>query len=288
MGNELIEALRAGDLARVRTALRRDPQQARKPRSICEAAGLAFQAAIELLVEQGADLNAASRGYRPLHNLIQTKPHEAGGTPSPERLGCLDWMLERGADPEQAGAWPSARAVIIAAFSGQAEYVNRLRRKDDAFAAAALADRKLVEATLRNRPAFASERDTGGLTALQCAAGSRMPGRYLEIAQLLIAAGADVLAKTKSWSHDIDAVYLAASARKADLFDLLLDRGADATEALTPAVWNGNYELGEIALAHGAVPDRAVADGQPLLNNLIRWARFARRAGCSRTGPAPT
>ena len=60
MGNDLIEALRAGHLARVRMAIKSDPQAARRARSISEAAGLAFQAAIELLVRHGADLNAAT------------------------------------------------------------------------------------------------------------------------------------------------------------------------------------------------------------------------------------
>jgi len=101
-----------------------------------------------------------------------------------------------------------------------------------------------------------------------------MPGPLLEIARLLIKAGADLRAKTKSWSHDIDAVHLAASAKNAALFELLLDSGADATEALAPALWNGSEELAGMALAHGAVLDGAVADRQPLLNNLIRWGGF--------------
>ena len=71
---------------------------------------------------------------------------------------------------------------------------------------------------------------TGGLTALQCASGSRIPGRLLEIARILIEAGAEVTAKTKSWSHEIDAAYLAASAKNVPLFELLLGSGADATE----------------------------------------------------------
>jgi len=281
MANDLIEALRAGDLARVRLAIRSDPQAAPRPRAICEAGGLAFQPAIELLVKHGADLNAAWRGYRPLHNLIQS------GKPSPERLRCLEWMLEHGADPEQTGAWPPARAVILAAFAGQPDYVKRLRKPGDAFAAAALADQKLVQAALRKRPDFARARDSGSLTALQCAAGSRMPGPLHEIARLLIDAGADIHAKTRSWSQDIDAVYLAASAKNAALFGLLLDRGADATQALTPALWNGSEELAGMALAHGAVPDGALAGGQPLLNNLIRWGQFRPALWLLRQGASP-
>jgi ankyrin repeat protein len=287
MPNELIEALRSGDLARVRKAIQSDPKEACRPNALCEAAGLAFQPALALLVKHGADLNAAWRGYRPLHNLIQTHPHDAGQKATSERLRCLDWMLEHGADAEQTGAWPPARAVIIAAFSGRPEFVKRLRKKGDPFAAAALADRKLVEATLRKRPDFARERDMGSLTALQCAAGSRMSGLLVDVARLLIDAGADIRAKTRSWSHDIDATYLSASAKNAALFELLLDRGADATEALTPALWNGTEEMAAMALAHGAVADRAVADTQPLLNNLVRWGRFQPAMWLLQQGASP-
>ncbi len=287
MADELIDALRSGDVARVRLAIERNPQAARHARAIGEAAGLAFQAALELLVKHGADLNGTWRGYRPLHNLIQSTNHEAPGTPPAARLRCLEWMLEHGADPEQTGAWPPARAVIVAAFAGLPDFVKPMRKRNDAFAGAALADRKLVEATLRRRPDFARERDIGGLTALQCAAGSRMAGPLVELARLLIDAGADIRAKTKSWSGDIDAVHLAASAKNALLFELLLVRGADATEALSPALWNGTEDLAAISLAHGAVPDAARADGQPLLNNLIRWGGFRQAMWLLTRGASP-
>src|SRR6185369_7116989 len=58
------------------------------------------------------------------------------------------------------------------------------------------------------------------------------------------------------------------------LFNLLLERGADATGALAHAVWASAFDLAESAIAHGAAIDLAVAEGQPLLNNLIRWGQF--------------
>jgi ankyrin repeat protein len=72
-------------------------------------------------------------------------------------------------------------------------------------------------------------------------------------------------------------VYHAASSKQAALFALLLDRGADATRALTNALWNGGDQfasLAEIALAHGADVNRAEAGNRPLLNDLIRWGQF--------------
>lgn len=71
----------------------------------------------------------------------------------------------------------------------------------------------------------------------------------------------------------MDAVYFAVSSRNKAIFELLLNRGADATEALAPAVWNGPEDFAQLALTRGADPDRAVAGGQPLLNNLIRWGQ---------------
>lgn len=277
MASELIQALRAGKLASVRAAMKADPKEAKRPRAIVEAGRLAFKQAMALLHRNGGDLNASWRGYRPLHALIQEEPHAAGGKPSAERLACLEWLLEHGADPEQPGAWPPARAIIIAAFVGMPEYVKRLRKagaRIDGFAGAALGDEKLVKKTLRDRPDFARDRDTGGLTALQCAAGSRFSGASVEIARLLIEAGADVCARTQSWGHEVDAAYFAASAKNKALFELLLKNGADATEALVPALWNATPEFAELALAYGADPDRAVAEGNPLLNQLIRWGQI--------------
>lgn len=276
MADPIVEALRTGKLAEVRAAV---AQASGVPnRAVVEAARLAFTKALALLHKSGADMNGLWRGYRPLHALLQEDPHAAAGKPSTERLACLDWLLDHGADPEQLGAWPAARAIIVAAFVGEPEYVKRLRKagaKMDGFAGAALGDRKLVEKTLAKRPDFANDRDSGGLTALQCAAGSRYPGaKLVEIARLLLDAGADLRARTQSWNHQVDAVYFAASAKNKDIFELLLDRGADPTDALVPALWNVRPDFAELALAHGAAADGALSSGKPLLNDLIRWGQI--------------
>jgi ankyrin repeat protein len=241
-----------------------------------------MQPALALLKAAGADLNAAWRNYRPLHNLLQEDPHAAAGKPAPARLACLEWLLDNGADPELLGAWPSARAIIVAAFVGSPEYVKVLRKggaKIDGFAGAALGDRKLVEKTLRARPDFARDRDHGGLTALQCAAGSRMPkADTLAVARLLIDAGAEVGAPTRSWAQDVNAAYFAAGTKNKAMFDLLLASGADATDAFSHAVCRGVYELAESALAHGAAIDCATANGKPLLNDVIRWGQIPQMA----------
>ena len=42
------------------------------------AAGLGWRAGLALMVKHGGDLNASHRNYRPLHALIQEKPHHGG------------------------------------------------------------------------------------------------------------------------------------------------------------------------------------------------------------------
>src|SRR5262245_66523622 len=92
------------------------------------AAQKADLAALKVLVGRGGDVNARHRNYRPLHALIQSRPHDAApGTVDRKRRACLAWLLEHGADPDALGAWPSARAILVAAFGGAAEHVERLR-----------------------------------------------------------------------------------------------------------------------------------------------------------------
>lgn len=291
MPNEVKDAVNSGKIAAVRAAIKADPVAARHPSVIGHAAGMAFQAAIELLHRNGADLNAKHRNYRPLHNLIQSEPHANVGPPSAERLACLEWMLANGADLEQLGAWPGARALIIAAFGGRPEYVACLRKagaKIDGFTGAAIGDRKAVEKALRERPDFARERDSGLLTALQCAAGSRLPGvDTLTIARILLDAGADPNARTKSWSEEVTAAYFAAGTKSKEMFGLLLERGADATDAVDHAVWGKHFDLAELALAHGAELDRATANGKPLLNDLIRWGQIPAMTWMLKHGASP-
>lgn len=256
------------------------PEVPPKPRAIVGAAQEASVADLEALLRHGGDVNGSYRSYRALHALIQEKPHEAAGKPSAERLACLDWLLAHGADPELTGGWPPARAIVTAAFTGIPEYVERLRKagaRIDGFASAALCEIGAVKKALGADAGLGASRDVGGLTALQCVAGSRLPGKEkaaVEIARLLLDSGADPRALTKSWDHEVDATYFAAGAKKREVYRLLLERGGDPDAALSHAVWGNRFDLAEIALAHGGHPDRSFANGKPLLNDLIRWGRM--------------
>jgi ankyrin repeat protein len=288
---DLLHALKAGDMAAIRAAIKQNPAAAKNPRAIQTAASRANLPAVQLLCKHGADLNVVWRNYRPLHNLMQSEPHEASGKPEPERLACLEWMLANGADPELTGAWPAARALIIAAFAGRPEFVMALRAagaRIDGFTGAALGDREAVVKALANNPEFARTRDTGSLTALQCACGTRLPKvAVVSMATLLLDAGADPNAQTRTFGGTVDAAYFACGANHEALFELLLERGADATVAAGHAVWRKRFDLAERTLAHGAGLDRATANGKPLLNDLIRWGQIPQTLWMLAHGASP-
>jgi ankyrin repeat protein len=250
--------------------------------AVVGAAQHADIARLQSLLAQGADVNAVWRGYRGLHALIQEKPQGDGAE-------CLRWLLAQGADPELPGAWPPARAILVAAFSGVPAYVEALRESGavvDAFVAAALGGDAGVAAALAHNPAFATARDPHGLTALHCCCATRM-GEFTAIAQRLLDAGAEVTARAKSWNHEVDAAHFAASAKHPRIFELLLERGTDPTEALTHATWHGTLEMAGIALRHGGAPDRAVSNGRPLLNDLVRWGQFTPALWLLEQGASP-
>jgi len=270
------------------------------PKLMVGAAQSADLPQLKSLVAAGGDINASYRGYRGLHALIQTKPHARATAPSSQQLACFQWMLKNGADPELLGAWPPARAILVAAIMGSLEYVDILMKsgaKVDVFVSAALGDVATVTNAIASRCTVPTERDGGGFTALQCAAASRM-GRedatvrqqLIEVAAALLNAGAEPEARTKSWGHDVDAVYFAASAHHVEMFELLLRRGADPTRALVPAIWNGGdrfESLANAALAFGANVNAAVSGGRPLLNDLIRWGQFTQALWLLKHGADP-
>jgi ankyrin repeat protein len=294
-GPALIAAVEAMDMAALKAALRGAPKIS--ARAMVKAGGLAWRPGLAALLDAGGDPNASFKGYRPLHALIQEKPHE-GGSSTPARVKCVAWMLARGADPEQRGAWPPARAVLVAAFTGVREYVDVLiagGARIDAFVESALGDAKALERRLKEDAGLATARDgERGLTVLHCCAGSRL-GRadaktargLLACATLLLDAGADPNAETRSWLHDVAPSYFAIGSEQEDMLALLLSRGADATGALSSAAWSGTDAMLDLVLAKGARLDAARDGGKPILNQLVRWGQLEKARRLLARGASP-
>ena len=244
---------------------------------------MAWLPGLKLLVAHGADLNGSFKNYRALHALIQEEPHGVTAA-SPARVKCLEWMLKHGADPELPAAWPSARALVIAAFQGQRAYVDALRAggaRMDIFTAAALGDAARVGKLLKADPSLALARDHERLTALQCCAGSRMgkadkkiSARLLDCARLLVDAGADVNIATPSWGHEVYVSYFVIRSGQIEMLRFLLDRALDATTAIAAAAWDSREDMLDLLIARGATLDRAFDHTRPVLGELVRWGQF--------------
>jgi len=75
MADALIEAIRGGKLAAVRTAVKANPEGARHPKYMVAAGQSGSLRILQLLHHNGSDLNGAYKKYTVLSNLIQTNPH---------------------------------------------------------------------------------------------------------------------------------------------------------------------------------------------------------------------
>ena len=295
MPTPVAAAVKAQNISKLTRALgkHRGPIPAQ---AIVNAAGLAWLPGLKLLRKHGADLNATFKNYRTIHALVQEEPHK-GGSSTTARLKCLQWLLSHGADPEQMGAWPSARALVIAAFVGDRGYADAIRdagARIDIFTAAALGDAKAVARFLAKDASLATARDGGLLTALQCCGGSKL-GRsdakaahgLLECARLLVDAGADVNAVTKSWGHGVTVSYFVIKSGQIDMLELLLDHGIDATVAVAAAAWDSREDILDRLLARGADLSRAFDHTKPVLSELVRWGQFKQARMLLKKGATP-
>jgi ankyrin repeat protein len=293
----VLRAIQTGSLPRLRSALAQ-PRTGISGREMVGAAGRAWQPGLAALVKAGGDLNSVYRNYRALHALIQEDPHKAGAL-TPQRVACLDWMLAHGADPELPGAWPAARALVIAALQGEWAYVDAIRKAGatiNVFTAAALGDKQRVSAFLaKDRTLAKSANEGGALTALHCAAGSQL-GRTRErtatglvgCARLLLDAGADPNALATSWGQNVSVAYFAIRANQPALLRVLLDHGADALEAFPTAVWIAQWDTADMLIKeHGVRIDAARGGDRPLLNNLVRWGQFQLARELLKRGASP-
>ena len=212
---------------------------------------------VEKLLRQGADPNAPWHHYPPLHTHTQRDAHH--GTPiTPAHLTCIEILLVHRADPLQAGGFPPTSVIRLAAFSGAQPVIDLLHRRG-----------------IKEEKLGPTDTDRYGLGLIHYLSGSRLSPPPSAVAKLL-KSGADPNAETKAGNHAITPIYLAANASNLAIYKLLLQHGADPNRALTSAAWNTDpfEDYAQPAIDHGAHPDRATADGKPLLNHLIQWGRM--------------
>ncbi len=260
--------------------------QAAEPPALIDAVKRHDRAAVNALLDRGADVNAAQRdGATALHFAAEG-----------DDLPLIDLLLDAGADVNATNRF-KVTPLELAAVNGDRAAIERLlvagahvnatsREGQTALMTAARTGRlDAVQALLAHGATVDAAEGWRGQTALMWAAGEG----HADVVAALIDAGADVDAKSKS---GFTPLLFAVRNAHVDTLRYLLDQGAnandvapDGTSALNVAIVNAFYEVASILLDHEADPNLPDARASPL--HTIAWLRKPGSTGDAGVGELP-
>ena len=280
---ELTKAAASGDLSRVRRLVKRLGEAHSLGRPAQAAAAAGQSKVLEFLLERGVDANR----LKLLHRAIRPGVHDVVERPSAGNLAVVELLIERGASLAARGGWPSVPPLVLAAMAGCRELVDLLLAKGasvDLYSASVLGLAAKARRILDSHPERINLPDASGLSALHFAAASHLASfesktgtALAKTAELLVTRGADVNQDATVDKHGLPPSYWACSAHNEPVLQVLLEHGANASEALGSALWNGTFAIAESLLAAGADVDHE-GDHGPVLYDLAHWGQF-KKAG---------
>jgi ankyrin repeat protein len=242
------------------------------------AAGKGRKEIVELLLANGADVNAKNKdGETPLYLAARDG-----------RMDAVELLLTKGADvnaKNKDGETP----LYLVAGDGRKDVVELLLAKGadvnakdkDRFPAlhraASRGHKEIVELLLANG-ADVNAKEKDDYTTLHWAVGIGDTGiGRKEIVELLLAKGADVNAKDK---YGCTALYWAAGKGRKEIVELLLAKGADVNAkakrggtALHWAAGQSHKEIVELLLANGADVNAKNDGGESSLEVAVRYSQ---------------
>lgn len=285
MKRALIVAVRAGDLAGVKQAIKAHPDQVKQWLPIIDAAKAGNAAVMKLLLDKGADPNILGENdwlYRPLHRTVEYR------ISAPKHEGHVETtvlLLAAGANPLLRATCANMTALALASITGDPRFIALFVakiRKYDIFSAAAIGDVRRVKAILGKNKGLARAVDEAGCDALWYCAASRLgPEDLAETASLLLEAGAD----PNRISRGAPPLYMAVGhAWNIPLAEKLLAAGADANTGGSLVHASCDYHFAylnkglEWLAAHGATVNPRDGKGYTALQKarLLKYKKTAR------------
>lgn len=289
---DIFEAIRNGDLAKVKELVEKDPElikarNARKSTPLHVAVDAGHEPTARYLIEKGADLNAVNRNlWTPLYyakNMEMAKLLLDNGadinfdnpniTPLEiallyKRKDVAEYLLERGVTLPEAGTMRGIGFLKRTLKSGSYKFLDKYIQQgfDPHFESeaqrnflhyAAESDSVELADYLINRGILPNKSDFFGFTPLHLAAWYG----NIQVVKLFVQKGLDINARTKDRKTPLS---FATEAKKNDVVEYLISTGADQRTLAIP-ILTGEY-LGQSLPGKKAVPF-GLGTLNPLHNN---------------------
>lgn len=267
---------RDGEVEALRRLLARDPDLVQQPALLNDAALFGQLGVVRLLLEAGADPDAAVPSheyYRPLHRAIEHR----GRPRKAEHIPVVEALLDAGASLEKRSTWMQLVPLSVAGMVGDMEMIELLKTRGapvNIFTAAVTADVGKVRGFLKRKGSAASK-DENNMTVLHYAAlsglGDDFAGQYIQIAEMLLDAGGDGDSCEAIGPYPSTPVLHFAAWKNYALAKTLLGRGCNPNHGFGNCLWKEPDRMAELFLAHGAEVNWRANCGQSLLNSRIHW-----------------
>jgi ankyrin repeat protein len=266
----------SGDVKTLRRLLAQNPELAQQPALLNDAALFGQLEAVRILLEAGADPDAAvpsHEWYRPLHRAIEHR----GRPRKTEHIPIIETLLDAGASLEARSTWMQLVPLAVAGMVGDEEMIALLVKRGapvNLFTAAVTAHVGKVRTFLKRKGA-ATSKDDNNMTPLHYVAlsglGEAHAENHREIANLLLDAGGDGNARESIGPYPSTPVLHFAAWKNYAVAETLLSRGCNPNFGFGNCLWKEPGPMAELFLSHGADVNGREPSCQPLLHSRIRW-----------------